>query len=176
MSKVVFYGWKIDKDIEDLTSRMTTALKTFITNSEITIEVEVIDVAAYGEIKHREGWGFAFGKAIKQVVDCNSQLIGMPDPELLIPNDTNKSYREAALESLKTVAQLLGKSLEDEVPTNVAVRKDGVSIGEEEADIIIPQGTLRYIEQIRDLLGGGAIEITKGDLKVEIKEKNNGES
>jgi len=174
--KIVFYGWKIDLETEKLIERMAAALRTFIKDKEAVIATSIIDVAVYGTAIHDEGWGFAFGKAIRQVEDNNEQLLAIPDPDLLSPNDTNKIYREAALETLQTVAKFLNEGTKENVPTNVVVRKEGVSIGKEEANIIIPEDTLKYIQDIRDLLGGGAIEITKGDLKVEIKEKKNEES
>ena len=170
MTKIWFYGWKTGKDSVDLFERMFKALKKMVPDTPI--EMLIADVATYGEINHEEGWGLVFGKAVKQVVDCNGLLLGMPDEELLFPGgNSNKAYREAALETLKTIADHLGPKQQEEAPTHVAVRTQGVTVGQEDTDIIIPEGTLRYIQQIRDLLGGGAIEITKGDLKIEIKEK-----
>jgi hypothetical protein len=170
MIRLVFYGWKISKESRTLFERMEKALLGILRGPHDPIKTEIIDVATYGEIDHSEGWGLVFGKAAKQVTDCNGQLLGMPDEELLGPGGTNRPYREAAMETLKAIADH-ACTTKEEAPTKVAVRKDNVTVGQEDADIIIPEGTLRYIQQIRDLLGGGAIEITKGDLKIEIKEK-----
>lgn len=169
MIRLVFYGWKISKESKMLFSRMEKAIIGMVKDQELSIEV--IDVATYGEIDHTEGWGLVFGKAVKQVTDCNGRLLGLPEEELLINrSEETRPYREAALETLRAIADHI-RAKPSEAPIHAAIVKDGVSVGQEGTDIVIPEGTIRYIQQIRDLLGGGTIEITKGDLKIEIKEK-----
>ena len=175
MAKVVFYGWKVDQATEALIAKMSSALRGLITRENATIDVSIIDVAVYGEVSHNEGYGLVFGKSIKQVINSNNQLFSLPEAELLLCKDRDRSHRETAFEALKGMASLINKQ-NTPAPTTLTVCKDSITVGKEVADIIISDNALRYIKELRELLGGGAIEITKGDLKIEIKEKNDGNS
>ena len=175
MTKVTFYGWKIDDDTLGLISRMKAALSALATDEvAASLEFHTIDTAAYGETSHDEGWGIAFGKAIKMVSDENGRVLGAPEAELLMPGDTNRSYREAALEVLKTLADHLGvvEKLEEPVESYVET-PEGVTVGQDWADIVIPERQIKYLQEIKDLLShdgklNGKMVIKKGDQKVEI--------
>jgi len=171
MIKVTFYKWKIDKESKKLIKKMTLALQKLLKNQSLSINI--IDVASYGEIKHETGYGLAFGKARRYLSGEN--IFKLPPTKDLDAKSENIAARKKAFETLKNVAELINKaSTKEEVPEEnieAVVVRENTSIGNsKKADIIIPEDTIDYLRKVRDLLGGGRIEITKGDLHLVIEE------
>lgn len=170
--KIVFYKWKLDEESERLITRIITALKTMLESPE-KLETSVIDVASYGETKHEDGWGLAFGKATKYVSGDNIKQLP-PAENLQRPQKGENEDRILVLNILRNIAEQtdepkLSKGTSTEAIGTVT--QEGISVGNtEDADIIIPEDTIKYLKKVKDFLSGGEIEIVKGDLRLVIKE------
>ena len=65
-----------------------------------------------------------------------------------------------------SVSLMKSKPVED--PVQISVEKDNISFGIG-ANIEITEQEANYLKKIRDLLGGGKMVITKGDLRIEVE-------
>lgn len=173
MTKLFFYLWKCNKDAEDRIAKISSSIQTFAKQQGLSTdegwETKIVDVAIYGDTTHSDGWGVVFGRAIKHVsVLDKNYIIELPEIDLLTPGPENKDRRIRATEALKLLATSISSSSRA-APAQMTLVKDGIRVGKDQGDIIISEEAIKYIKELRDLLGGGDVEITKGDLKVEIK-------
>lgn len=165
MEKVTFYTWKIDKDGAKIIEGIGTVLDKML--GEET-EKETIELASYGEFVHQEGWGICFGHLNKITDGTDGQIMEFPVLELLRRGKDNTQYREAALESLEVLANAIKDDVKEE-PTTTHVETQGVSVGEAGTDIQVAPHEIDYLNKIKDLLGGGKVVITKGDVRIEVE-------
>jgi len=175
MKKITFYNWRIDSQTRKLIRRIVTTLKTMLLEPKEP-DIALVDVASYGEIKHsdEDGEGVVFGKAHRYiwVEDTNSSLRLLPSVEAIEANE-DASIKESVLAVVKGLAEAIEAPEaphEDSEQLSASVAIEGIKIGNDSvSDITIPEDTIDYIKKIRDLLGGGRIEFTKGDLHLVIE-------
>ena len=171
--KLIFYGWKITNDAEQLFTRMGGALRKILAQknpSKIPIEESFVDVAAYGQTVHKEGWGIAFGQAIKHIEDNESKVVALRDVDFYFAGQENAAYRAAGLEALRKLSdRILAEIKTPAIPeaTVHAETVNGITIGTKGTDIQLDENEVRLVSKIRDLLKCKKIVITRGDLKIE---------
>ena len=110
-----------------------------------------------------------FGKRAKTDAIEGARIVtALPELARLVKNDENTKTRQTAFAHIKGLVIELQKP--EELPTEVHIETPaGIKVGRAGLDINITAEEATYLKQIRDLLGGGKMVITKGDLKIEVE-------
>ena len=132
------------------------------------------DVITHGDLDTDKPC-IAFGAGAEGNTKTSSKLWLMPLVSALVPSDDNVDSRREGLKLIKEMAPELDKVIlstvakANEEPIETFVEKDGVTIGQAGVDIEITEAEAKYLKRIKDLLGGGKMVVTKGDLRIEVE-------
>jgi hypothetical protein len=110
-----------------------------------------------------------FGGFIQDDVTAGvNKVVKLPGLPMLIKNEKNIHTRQI---TFNTITQLVSELQQPEEPPTEAFIETpaGIKVGRAGLDINITAEEANYLKQIRDLLGGGKMVITKGDLRIEVE-------
>lgn len=142
------------------------------TRGSVALAGTIHDVITHGDLDTDKPC-IAFGAGAESNTKTSSKLWLMPLVSALVPSDDNVDSRKEGLKLIKDMGPELDKVIleivakVEEEPTETFVEKDGVTIGKAGVNIEITEEEAKYLKRIKDLLGGGKMVITKGDLRIE---------
>jgi hypothetical protein len=144
----VKFIWKIQNALEKITDVKLDNVMLEMTDS-------------YARLPEGE-WFVSFGESFG-----NENTYVLPSADDMMSDDSLKAegWNEVKVlaEELNSIRIPIAK------PDSVAVEKEGITFGGIGADIQITTDDAEHLKKIRDLLGGGKMVITKGDLKIEVE-------
>jgi len=166
---VVFYVWDIDPGDEELIRKMSDALlkeTNKINGENLDFDWELFDGHKVDDYYHEqifsdENLVLCFGFDAIDASPKDKEVVELP----AIKDIKSGELKTEAWEVLKDVAKLI---VDGETPVETFVEKDNISVGIG-ADIEITEKDAEYLKKIRDLLGGGKMVITKGELRIEVE-------
>jgi len=143
---------KLQKDSSDIKIVRFSALKssTPLDDSDIYI--------AFGDV------------AYSALLDLEDKDIYKAPLLSLMLGDNGYSYKVEANEVFKEVIETINKA-NSKTETEVYVEHQGVTFGPG-GDINITEEEAEYLKKIKDIIGGGTVTITKGNIKLKIEDKN----
>jgi hypothetical protein len=158
------------KKIVLISSNITEPQKVFLNNISIGIkkladfEVSIYDPSVYEyDIKDP---CILFGNCKYVIEKWDDTILSFQFPsikELMESEEARKNTKE----KLKKI--VLDLSEDKEEVEKYIETPSGVTVGPLGCDVLITEHEATYLKNILDILGGGKIIITKGDLKIEVE-------
>ena len=170
MDKVIFAVWNVSYDGKELLDKIK---EYFISKLNKPIAIIVEDLKRLGSTDYDEDKEvkavIVFGKTAANYLSSHLMVV-VPGVEEMMPHCMPwLENKKALMEALNEVAESLNKP--PVPPTHVSLEtKEKVSVGLTACDINITKNEVEHVKRIRDILGGGKIVITKGDIKIEVEE------
>lgn len=157
------YVWKVPKELH----KTLEGIATFVSNG-IGEEVKVDDLSCMEECNCDNVlyFGGNVSRYINQAKHKNQWEF--PDIEVLTNTDENKITRKVAFDKLKAVIEYISQHKTEDKKVFIEM-PSGVTFGRIDANILISEQEATYLKQIRNLLGGGKMVITKGDIRIEVE-------
>jgi hypothetical protein len=164
------YVWKPSDEEMVLVEKM---LEYVVSQADVSTHCEVIDLQTYTRKAETAKFTIAFGDMVfSQLVEDipDDKLCRLPSLDKLLDTPNNASRRRQALQTLDRVASTLQEAaVAVETPTASHVElEDGTTAGKIGTDIQITEQEAEYLKRLKELLGGGKIVVTKGDVKIEV--------
>ncbi len=167
---VVYCAWKPKGDeanllVENLHKALTSEVSR-LAGKDVTIPYAFEDVSPYELQKYEDKvYVFALGNLAIERCMYDSEL---PDIKLMVGGQ----YKREAWDQVQSAAIIISDRLAQiEAPpvTKVVETEEEITVGGIGADIQMTLEEAEHLKKIKDLLGGGKMVITKGDLKIEVE-------
>ena len=171
--EICYVHWKGSREAQTFIEKINTYLEK---ESGEKIEYKIKDAAVFGEVK-TDCNCVCFGSGYKRLIETSKTLFVLPVIEdLMAERGKKETKKKLAREMMKSIASHLSsfdaiheekqeKKVEPE--TSAHIEKDGISIGTKGTDIVIPRELIQPLKSIKELIGGGKMIITKGDIRIE---------
>lgn len=140
-------------------------------SSKLEWEINIVDTNLYDEVVISNP-AIAFGRP-EFINDYTQVLYSYPLKDFIgNDNEVRKIKKEVASTIDQLVLDLLSKEEhEDENPkVESCIEKNEIKFGLTSGDILITEEEATHLKKIKDIIGGGKMIITKGDLRIEIEE------
>jgi len=173
MIKIAFVTWNMNKEESELLDKIHLYFRGLLEGK--TLEIRIDDLKTLGETSYDYPC-MVFGKqAINYITSSSINNWTLPSLKSMLPEDKfHKQNKLIAFDTLKEVASFLLDSSEttkDEEPTQAYVEtKERLTVGAGGFDFNMTEDEANHIKKIRDILGGGKMIITKGDLRIEVEQ------
>jgi len=168
MKKVVFAVWHASgKDMKFLEK----VEEYFISKLDVPVKVKVDDLKSIGSVVYGDDIEgvVVFGKTASNYCSFDSRILAPGVKEMLPDHEGFMANKKILLDTLELLAKNLNGPEELVVQACVET-PEKVSVGLTGCDINITEAEAIHLKRIRDILGGGKMVITKGDLRIEVTE------
>ena len=163
MKKIALIGWNLKTEDIELLER----IKKFILDISNKHEVVIDDIKSSGNAEYDDPC-LVFGYKAINYTKFNNKHWQLPNTRTLLSNNEEKRL---AARTIQEAINILSVEEEPVVPTEMCVEtEDGTKVGPSFGDIQITAEEADHLKKIRDILGGGKMVLTKGDLRLEINE------
>jgi hypothetical protein len=166
MKEVVFVGWDLTKEETELLDRIKEYFIN-LTDNKLTVKIE--DLKVFGEKTYASSC-IIFGNVANQyVVASKYKKWLVSEPKRMLPDyDDYLAYKKKTFDVLQEASVAILKASKEE-PISVHIETpEGITVGPDGCQINITESEAEHLKTIRDILGGGKMVITKGDLRIEV--------
>ena len=168
--------WKATESDTSLAMKIGSSISSNVVESTINppvIRVSNVSAMEYSEPTTKHSIVIVFGDLARGMLSAQENIYLLPEISRLHAHPKNTESRRQAAEITKIICakikeMCLEKSVENKQTEHVET-DTGIKVGRSGFDINITEQEAEYLKKIRDLLGGGKIVITKGDLKIEVE-------
>jgi len=164
---VSVFLWKANEEDFELAKTIMAVIQTY-TDVELNIKIDDLSTVEATDI---DSPCVAFGHMANKQYNCTSINWVLPEISKLRSDPDNKLIREEAFERMGEICQQLtavAEQKEEETNSHVEM-SDGVTVGKVGTDFCISEQEVQYLKQLKELLNGSKIIITKGDIKIEVE-------
>jgi len=160
---IAFCTWGASLTEQDLLKKIIEVFKSDIFKHEANIVTVDLKSMEYDE---RHDICVAFGDNAGRYIKAGCLVC--PSLKQMIEGPNTKQNKTRTWHRLNEAANLLSKV---EVKTkNIHVKTPAnITVGPKFTDIVLTPEEAQHLKNIKDLLGGGTMVITKGDMKIEVK-------
>jgi hypothetical protein len=141
--------------------------------TEGNVNVNIEDLKTTGHIE-TEYPCLIFGHEVENLasLDTKGIVFKLPPLKEMIEGGSNvKEYKQEVVNKIKELVKVLSEPEKVKEKIKLAVEtKEKITVGSIGCDIIITETEASHLKKIKDILGGGKIVITKGELRIEIGE------
>jgi len=160
--------WKASKEDIVLANKIILAIGS---QAGIKLSAKTDDLSVVEAATQLETPCLSFGDMANRQYSTSGSNWVLPDISKLRNIPENTSIRHEAFQKMKEIGEQLVVIAEQErEPTNSHVEMaNGVTVGKTCTDISISKEEASYLKQLKELLGGSKIVITKGDTRIEVE-------
>ena len=161
--KVAFCIWGANEEERALVDKIAGVFIDTIAKTEVIISVR--DLKTY-ELNEEFDFYVAFGSLAQKSLEHS--FLAAPSLASMLGTEAI-TYKTETMNILNALWQKI--KLEDKSSHTTAVETpEGITVGGLGADIIITEKEAEHLKKVKDLLGGGKMVITKGNLRIEVGE------
>jgi hypothetical protein len=171
---VVFVGFQISKEGWELLDKAQNAITKLAQKAgyEKQIRTVTFDLVSYDITKEEfaDSWTYIYGEvAKKNLKEQPVPWTSLPAIKDILSNPEVRTEANEKLQaSIPELVKWLSREKVEEVKTHVETAT-GLTAGTIGCDFCITDKEAEYLKKIKDILGGGKMVITKGDLKIEVE-------
>jgi hypothetical protein len=171
---IILAGFQIPDEGWDLFTKIQHAISKLVdADSRGHLNIMQYDLASY-ELKPEEqdsSWVYVFGEVAQKSIGKVNYFIPMPDLRHACNNpDARKQANLTLKESIPLLINYLDKKVTPEKKVEVHVETPtNLTVGTTGCDFCVTEKEAEYLKKILDILGGGKMVITKGDLRIEVE-------
>lgn len=165
MKELILVVWGPTKEEMNLLEN----IKKFVFTLCKDITVSIYDAKSLGPIE-TDNSCVAFGKlAAAEIHACYEHRIA-PVLDLMLPSsDDYVSNRQETKDLLANAIKEILKAEKEEPTSTYVETPKGITVGTDGCQINITEQEAEHLKKIKDILGGGRMVITKGDLRIEVE-------
>lgn len=167
--------WDAGEGHEELAGKIYKAIIKHATTDEAAYKSRIRDAKSL-HLGTLDSPIIAFGRMAYNTASShkhidNPNMWMLPELSKLVDTEENRETRMAVGEQIKAIGQELKVWVEKqlEAPSVHVETHEGITIGLAGTDILITESQADYLKRLKDLLGGGKMVITKGDLRIEVE-------
>ena len=168
---VNLYYWKPNAEDKKLGLKILTAIEAIVAQSISDIALEPHEcVVNVEEVRPLCEFNIVFGDmAVGQLPD-GSRWYDLGNINNLHRSSNKPAVRDKAFAIMCGLADDMLSSLrERQTQTEVHVETpDGTTVGQIGTDIVVTEAEAEYLSQLKELLKGSKVVVTKGDIKIEV--------
>ena len=176
MSKIIFCAWGITPEQQKLLEGIEKyTLSKLEENNLIDYEIDIVDPKLYESSEFNDPVILFSSHNLDNVTFKNPTVSQAPPLKELT---TGRDKVEKKKEVVKIIDEFIEyliiprptESIIEESKVETVIEKDNITFGLTSGDILITEDEAKHLKKIKDILGGGKMIITKGELRIEIGE------
>jgi hypothetical protein len=159
-------AWNITKEEHELAERVRKFIINTLPEELRSRDIKIHDLKVYGDLVS-DGPVLLFGTANGQDVSAEPvfHVCKLKD---MLGEDHLKHKRKVTKKIEELTAYIESSESESKVEKYIET-PEGITVGGIGADIQITEEEANHLKRIKEILGGGKMVITKGDLKIEVE-------
>ena len=144
-------------------------IKKFASTISKEVTVRIHDTKSLGPIETNSTCVAFSGLAAKEINSCYEHWVAPTLKSMLPSSDACTRSKQRAKEIIIVAVEAI-LAAEKQEPTSTYVETpEGITVGSDGCQINITEQEAEHLKKIKDLLGGGKMIITKGDVRIEVE-------
>ena len=166
MKELVFVVWGANKKETELIEGIKKYTENLFGDQEVEITVD--DLKTLGE-KTYETPCVIFGGVARSGANYQSGWL-VPSLNMMLPEqDGYIKYKKKTMDTLAQAVAYILTAKKPEPTTTCVETPEGITVGPDGCQINITEAEAAHLKKIKEILGGGKMIITKGDVKIEVE-------
>ena len=173
MSKIIFCAWGITPEQQKLLEGIEKYTLTKLEENNLSYEIDIVDPKLYESSE--------FNDPVIVFSNHNLDNVTLKHPTVsYAPHLKELTTGKDKVEKKKDVVRIIDEFIEYlmvpkpvesiiEPVVEAVIEQQGIKFGSLFGDILITEQEATHLKKIKDILGGGKMVITKGELKVEVE-------
>jgi hypothetical protein len=171
---VVFVGFQISKEGWELLDKVQHAITKLVEEAGYKKDIHTVtfDLVSYEADRDvfEDSWTYVYGEtAKKNLKEQPVPWTSLPAIKDILSNpEIRREANDKLKDSIPELVKWLNRTPVEEVKTCVET-PSGLTVGTTGCDFCVTEKEAEYLKKILDILGGGKMVITKGDLRIEVE-------
>ena len=175
MSKIIFCAWGITQEQQKLLEGIRKYTLTKLDEKKLEdCDVDIVDAKLYESSEFDDPVIVFCNHKLDNVIFKNHQPNYAPPLKELVSGKEKIKKKKEVVEIIERLIDYLllpePEPVEEVPPIEAVIEHQGIKVGETTGDILISEQEAIHLKKIKDILGGGKLVITKGDLRIEVGE------
>jgi len=165
MKELAFVVWDVGEKEQKLLYSIEVYVRKLFNGQQVKIHID--DLKTLGE-KNYDIPCVVFGSLADSCAEYKERWL-VPDLKMMLPNHENfMTHKKTTMDTLLQAATAVLEAKEPEPVTTHVETPEGITVGADGCQINITEAEATHLKNIKNILGGGKMVITKGDLKIEV--------